>query len=152
MKTLLTSIIALAAMAGIAAAAQVGLKWNPNPETDIANYRVSWGIVPGEHTQSLDAGNNVRATVPNLVPGTKYYFVVQAINAEGLESEKSDEVSYVVPKPPAKPTGLEVVVIEGSADNLTDWKPIAWVPLKTEDRTRFLRAGIVTMEKMPGEE
>jgi hypothetical protein len=93
-------------MACTAEAAAVGLKWNPNPESDIANYRVSYGTSSGVHPNSVDAGLNTRASVNDLQEGTTYYFVVTAINQEGLESEPSDEVFYQVPATSAGPIAV----------------------------------------------
>jgi len=83
-----------------AAAASVNLKWNANPEDDISGYRVRYGTSPGDHPQSVDTGSAIRVTVPGLVEGTTYYFVVTAISTSGQESEESDEISYQVPGPP----------------------------------------------------
>lgn len=46
-----------------------------------------------------------------------------------------------LPVPPAPPGKLRVVRIETSA-NLTDWEPLAFVPLVTESPARFIRANI----------
>ena len=143
------SILLLLALSLHALAAQVGVKWNPNPaEENILRYEVTYGTPDDNGTmvwQTLDAGPNVRATVPDLVEGKTYTFTVRAYNADGV-SEPSDPVTYRVPKPPTKPAGLEVVEIEVSS-NLTDWEPVALVPLKTEDPARFIRTRIITVTK-----
>jgi regulation of enolase protein 1 (concanavalin A-like superfamily) len=95
--------LCLAMMVCSAAASAVGLRWNPNPEPDIANYRVNYGTSSGVHPLAVDAGLNTRVSINGLQEGTTYYFVVTAINAEGLESEPSDEVFYQVPVPSGGP-------------------------------------------------
>jgi regulation of enolase protein 1 (concanavalin A-like superfamily) len=95
--------LCLAMMVCSAAASAVGLRWNPNPEPDIANYRVNYGTSSGVHPLAVDAGLNTRVSITGLQEGTTYYFVVTAINAEGLESEPSDEVFYQVPVPSGGP-------------------------------------------------
>lgn len=80
-----------------ATAASVNLKWNANPETDIASYRVSYGTSAGSHPTSVNAGLATRASITGLADGTKYYFVLTAISSSGQESETSDEISYQVP-------------------------------------------------------
>ena len=80
-----------------ATAASANLKWNANPETDIASYRVSYGTSAGSHPTTINAGLATRTTITGLADGTKYYFVLTAISTSGQESETSDEISYQVP-------------------------------------------------------
>ncbi len=82
-----------------AAAASVKLAWNPNPEPDITNYRLSYGTSSRTYTQNVDAGTATTVTVSNLEQGKTYYFAVRAINAKGLQSEPSAEVSHYVEIP-----------------------------------------------------
>ena len=82
-----------------AAAASVKLAWNPNPEPDIANYRLSYGTSSRSYTQNVDAGTATTVTVSNLEAGKTYYFAVRAINTKGLQSEPSAEVSHYVEIP-----------------------------------------------------
>src|SRR5688500_12878084 len=69
------------------------LAWDPNPEPDIAGYRVSYGTQPGIHTISIEVGN---VTTYQFLPppGQRYYIVVQARNTAGLLGPKSYEVMY----------------------------------------------------------
>jgi len=78
-------------------AASVTLAWDPSP--DAALYRLYVGI------QSIVGGNPplVGYTVPvelnkwtvdGLDYRTEYFFVVTEVNAEGVESGYSNEVSY----------------------------------------------------------
>lgn len=89
------AILGLSALS--ATAASVNLKWNANPETDIASYRVSYGTSAGSHPTSINAGLATRTSITGLAEGTKYYFVLTAISTSGQESETSDEISYQVP-------------------------------------------------------
>ena len=75
------------------AAQSVTLAWDPNPEPDIAKYKVYYGTQSGNPDQSFDAGNVTTTTVVNLADGTTYFFTVRAINTAGLESGPSNEVS-----------------------------------------------------------
>src|ERR1700681_2914941 len=52
--------------------------WNPNPETNIAGYILSYGTLPGSHPTSIDVGNVTTWQITTLAPGQTYYFVVQA--------------------------------------------------------------------------
>ena len=93
----LAGALGLGMIACSATAANVNLKWNANPETDIASYRVNYGTSSGSRPGAVSAGLNIRASVTGLQEGTTYYFAVTAINLDGLESEPSDEISYQVP-------------------------------------------------------
>lgn len=77
----------------------VKLAWDPNPETDIACYRVHCGIRPGNYETTLET-NETTVAVSDLVKGRAYYFMVQAINSRGLASAPSNEISYLVPSQP----------------------------------------------------
>lgn len=75
-------------------AEQVTLAWNPNPESDIIGYRLYYGKVSGQYSQSVDAGNTTTFTLTGLSAGTVYYAVVTAYNTFGLESLPSNEISF----------------------------------------------------------
>jgi hypothetical protein len=96
-RSLTSSVIAFAAILTSASGSQsVTLAWDPNPETDIAGYRVKYGTAPGSYVQSIDIGNTTTATIPNLAEGSTYYFVVTARNTSASESAPSNEVSITV--------------------------------------------------------
>ena len=106
-KTLLKSIAALLAAAfcltGSASAAgsnSVSLAWDPNPETDVAGYRLQYGLTPGVYPNVIDAGKTTTATVNGLNQGTTYYFTAVAYNAMGQTSAASSVVTYTVPGTP----------------------------------------------------
>ena len=91
------------AVCSTAFAASVNLAWNPNPEPDIAGYRVFYGTAPRTYTSAIDVGNATAATVSNLSGGIVYYFAVTAYNAALMEGTFSNEVTYVVPTPISTP-------------------------------------------------
>ena len=74
--------------------AQVTLQWDPNPEADLAGYKVYYGTSSGNYSNSLDVGNTTTCTVSNLQDGMPYYFVATAYDAAFVESEFSSEVVY----------------------------------------------------------
>jgi len=84
-------------LCSIAAAADVGLSWNANPETDIAKYRLSYGTSSGQYTQAKEVGRETRTLVTGLEAGRTYYFAVAAVNYAGIQSDPSAEVSYQTP-------------------------------------------------------
>jgi hypothetical protein len=94
------AIICLALIGQTANAASVKLAWNPNPETNIASYKLSYGTSPGSYSNTISTGTVSNSTVSGLSEGQTYYFVVKAVNTAGLESVPSTELSYQVPLPP----------------------------------------------------
>ncbi len=82
----------------------VTLAWNANPETDIARYKLSYGTTSGVYPNVIDVGLNTQASVTGLVDGTGYFFTVSAINAAGVQSPNSSEVSYVTGNPVILPS------------------------------------------------
>ena len=94
---------------GLAAAAgnaQVSLNWNAS--TGAISYHVKRSTASGAETQiSAPASNSFTDT--GLTNGTKYFYVVSAVNSGG-ESANSSEVSAtptVPAAPPSTPTGLQ---------------------------------------------
>ena len=67
------------------------LCWDPSPSPEVTSYKV---YVDGIYR---DAVTTTRATVGGLEPGRVYGFTVTAQNAEGLESDPSNELRYVMP-------------------------------------------------------
>jgi Fibronectin type III domain len=71
--------------------------WAPNPEPDIAGYRIHYGAASRLYTQVIDTGNATTATIGGLVDGTTYYFALSAYNTVGLESGLTGELVYEAP-------------------------------------------------------
>jgi hypothetical protein len=62
------------------------VSWPPSPEPNIAGYIVYYGAASGSYTNANDVGNVTSNTVPGLLEGVTYYFVVTAYDTYGLES------------------------------------------------------------------
>ena len=93
-------VFVVAGLLGTASALQAAtVQWNPNPESDIGGYKLSYGTQTGVYTTSIDTGNVTTWNV-TLTPGTRYFFVVQAYNTGGLFSAYSAEVIYDAPPVP----------------------------------------------------
>ena len=75
----------------------VTLAWNPSPDSDIAGYRLNYGVTSGTYTHALDIGTRTDATVTGLDEGVTYFFAAVSYNSFGLESQPSNEVSFTVP-------------------------------------------------------
>ena len=78
-------------------AAGVTLAWDPSSSSNVAGYKVYYGVATGVYIQSQDDGAATNAVVTNLVAGSTYYFAAKAYDSTGLESLPSNEVSYNVP-------------------------------------------------------
>ncbi|MGZ8901151.1 MAG: fibronectin type III domain-containing protein, partial [Limisphaerales bacterium] len=77
-------------------AAEIHLTWNPNPETDIAGYKVYATDLTTTNRTIFDVGLETQASfAPEL--GHTYIFAVTAYNLAGLESAPSTEVRYDAP-------------------------------------------------------
>jgi IPT/TIG domain-containing protein len=95
-RFLLVPTFFLLAAATALHAATVTATWNPNPESDIAGYRLLYGTQSGNYTTTLDVGN-VTTSVVTVTAGQTYFFVVQAYDTSGLTSPNSAEASVAVP-------------------------------------------------------
>ena len=80
------------------------LSWLPpttntdgTPLTNLAGYRVYWGLSQGNYSNSATLSNPglTSYVVSNLSAGT-YYFVATAYNAAGVESQFSGVVSKTI--------------------------------------------------------
>src|SRR5580765_6224678 len=89
------SLLMLLSSAAQLRAASVTASWNPNPETNIAGYKLSYGTSSGSYTTTIDVGNVTTFVVP-VLPGQTYFFVVQAYDTSGLLSPNSGEVPFTV--------------------------------------------------------
>jgi len=71
------------------------LEWNPNPEPEIAGYKVYIGTQSRNYDRCIDVGLATSHVLCLLVPLQTYYFAVTAYAVDGAESDFSDEVTYV---------------------------------------------------------
>lgn len=138
-------------LTGLSSPAQEGaavtVAWSASTIGDVAGYRLYEGVAPRTYTNSVDVGNATSVRVAGLVAGATYYFAVTAYDAQGSESDFSEEVEYTVPSGPppltltscrklpsgnftiaASATNGQTCVLLG-ATNLAP--PIIWVPIGT---------------------
>ena len=82
---------------------QADFSWLPNQESDLSGYKIYYSTESGQYDQIIDVGNPgvvdgvVQATVPDLANETTYYFVATAYDADGFESDYSQEVVWTSP-------------------------------------------------------
>jgi fibronectin type 3 domain-containing protein len=111
-----------AGLVATAGNAQVTLTWNAS--TGATSYQVKRSTVSGAETQ-IAAPNSHTFTDTGVTNGTKYFYVVSAVNSTA-ESANSNEVSATPAAPPtapAAPTGLQGV--GGNAKVTLTWNASA---------------------------
>lgn len=92
-------------------AATAEVSWNANTETDLKGYNLYQSFVPG--LPGVATANILAPTTTYLATGLPdgiVYFWLSAYDVSGNESEVAGPVSIEIKVPPAKPTGLKVVL------------------------------------------
>jgi hypothetical protein len=105
---LLTCFVTLVCFFNVCLAFDVTLAWDANGETDIAGYKLYYGNAAGGPYDGADSSSGAspiiiplstlsdpaspEVTVYGLAQGA-HYFVLTALNTDGLESGYSNEVS-----------------------------------------------------------
>jgi hypothetical protein len=121
--------------------ASVTLAWDPSPDSAVTGYRVHYGVVSGQYTNSLAVGNSTATTVSGLVHGVTYYFATTAYNASGAQSQFSNEISYQVAfsqlRISALPAQEVKLTVAGQAGHVYDIEA-------TQDFTTWAVIGVVT--------
>ncbi len=85
--------------AGFSHAAEIVFAWDPNPEPDVAGYKICYGFSAGSYSNCIDVGNVTRFTLsdPTLIAGQTCYFSLKAYNTNARESAFCNEISYTIP-------------------------------------------------------
>lgn len=81
------------------------MAWDPNPETDLAGYRIYWGPTTRGYTNSATFGKTTTNEV--ILPSGVYFFAVTAYATNGLESDYSNEITITVK--PGAPQNLRQI-------------------------------------------
>lgn len=96
-------VIVCLAVAGAAApasfAGEMSLAWDPVSDTDLAGYKIYYGVSSGNYTEFRDVGMNTSTTLTGLDPCTVYYVAVKAYDSEGLESDAFSNEVVGLPRP-----------------------------------------------------
>lgn len=91
---LLGTAVAITAQQGPPSSQSVTLAWDASPDADVTGYYLYSGVVGTAQTNVLNVAAALTATVSNLLPGSTYFFTVTAYNADEIESEPSNFITY----------------------------------------------------------
>jgi hypothetical protein len=80
-----------------ASAAEITLAWDRNPESNIAGYKVYYGLERRVYSNIIDVGSYTSCTISGLEAGETYFIVATAYDISGDESAYSGEIEYTVP-------------------------------------------------------
>jgi hypothetical protein len=75
-------------------AAQITVAWDPVEDPSITGYRIYYGSGSSGYEGVLDVGMETTYTLTDLEEGQPYYFALVAYDADGAESELSQEVAH----------------------------------------------------------
>ena len=122
------------------AGTSIAVSWSPNPESDLAGYKVYWDTDSGyPYTHSVDVGNVTAYTITGVTPGVRYYVTVTAYDTaadgshdwtDGNESWFAGELEVqgvVSPQaaytaaPLAGTAPLTVTFTDQSTGSITSW-------------------------------
>ena len=94
------------------------LGWDILASGELAGYNVYYGATSGQylHRKSIDKSETTLA-VRGLPEGTVYYFAVRGVNAAGVETEFSREVSVTIGKPQTSTSPLSASMIDTIGKN-----------------------------------
>ncbi|HEV8218399.1 MAG TPA: Ig-like domain-containing protein, partial [Gemmatimonadaceae bacterium] len=112
-------LFALVAGVRAAAAENISLAWDPNPEPDVVGYRVYVGTQPGVYSSQVDVGNVTSYTLSTIQTGQRYCFTVAAYFAGPTLGSQSAEVCTDSNRPPTFQSPGNQVSAVGAALTLT---------------------------------
>jgi fibronectin type 3 domain-containing protein len=76
----------------------VDLTWNPSPSADVQDYKVYRSeISGGPYTSISGTITALDFTDSSVLSSRTYFYVVTAINSNGIESDPSAEVTAQIP-------------------------------------------------------
>ena len=120
---------------------RVTLAWNPSTSTNVAGYKIYYGLACGVY-DSVESVTGTKVTIIGLAAGTTYYFAATAVDALGVESPFSNEASFTTGVPTVRirtaPAGQFVLTVSGligqtyeilATQDLKTWTVIGTVTL-----------------------
>ena len=101
--------------------ATLTLSWNPSTSTNVANYKIYYGMTSGNYTQVVSAGQVPQTTITGLTSGTTYFLAATASDDAGLESSYSNEIAFVVPAGRPDQSLPELSLLRSSTKSVLRW-------------------------------
>ena len=95
-RVFLALLVSIGASHHLAFGGSLLISWDSVGDSRVAGYKVKYGTASQSYTGAVDAGLSTSQLLPNLVGGTRYYFVVVAYDAARVEGAPSPEASGVV--------------------------------------------------------
>lgn len=92
---------------------QITLTWSRNPETDIKEYLIFRSTAGDMNLRRLTSVKGSGYIDTGLKDGTGYAYSVQAIDQDGLSSEKAMSVTAITKPLPARPSGVKLFEVGG---------------------------------------
>lgn len=137
MKTLLFlfSLLCVSAQA----APSLLLEWGPSPDADVINYRLYWGPGSGNYNAFRDLGNITNTVFIDFSEGMHLWFVVTAMNAEGAESDPSNEIDFLFPRQILPPGTLHFTITVQTSSNLVTWADAGAAVMASTNPAAFYR-------------
>jgi hypothetical protein len=107
------------------AAAQITLGWDASSDENVVGYNVYYGLSSGLYDIVEDAGDVTEYTIVGLENGQLYYLAVTSYDAEGNESDYSEEIPFTTPEADEDPDedGLlssDEIVLYGTDPDIQD--------------------------------
>ena len=96
LRVFLTVLFSIGVFNHFVLAGSLLVSWDSVGDSRVAGYKVKYGTASTNYTTSVDAGLSTSQVLPNLVEGTRYYFVVVAYDTARVEGVPSPEASGVV--------------------------------------------------------
>jgi hypothetical protein len=75
----------------------LSLAWDASPDLNVTGYRLHYGTNSGSYQFTADVGIATNVTLAGLNEGREYYIAATAYNADGVESDFSNEAIGVTP-------------------------------------------------------
>jgi len=124
MKKILFILVAIILCGVSAQAADVTLAWDANTETDLAGYKIYYGISSRSYSPAINVGKVTQYTIKGLNDNTIYYFAAKAYDNDKNESDYSVELVHRIDTtPPASPKNLHPITVNVNVSINVDTGP-----------------------------
>lgn len=102
---------------------QITLTWSQNPETDIKEYIIFRSTAGDINLRKATSVKGTEYIDTGLKDGTRYTYSIQAVDKDGLSSEKAMSVTVGTKPLPARPSGVKLIEVGGKKHLKWDINP-----------------------------